>query len=337
MTMNRPGVLVMRERLTKSWISRKRSPVAAVVITTRDRPDMVARAVASALRQSVREVEVIVVDDGSSPPVAAAALARDDRVVLIRHEKSRGVCAARNSGLAAARAPWITFLDDDDELVLNMLERSLEVIERSDLPPPVAALSGIQVVDRSGSPVERWFPVTMPRGRDFFLEGSQEGTFRATNTLVASTQLVRDIGGWDERMRSAERHDFFLRLNAVCSLDATREVCYRMTAHDGARTSKNAMDYATDMQRTVKKHLATFRRHPRRFAHFLGSMGILYLKAGRWGAAVSATTRALPKDPKRLKLYRWWVASLAGPRPLAWYRRSQRRPPVSALGASRDL
>ncbi len=42
-------------------------------------------------------------------------------------------------------------------------------------------------------------------------------------------------------------------------------------------------------------------------------MGATYLRAGKWGPAVKATTRSIVVDPGRGESYRWWLASLGGP------------------------
>ncbi|MDP8958475.1 MAG: glycosyltransferase family 2 protein, partial [Actinomycetota bacterium] len=117
-------------------------PEATIVITTHDRPELARRAVRSALAQTVRDVEVIVVDDGSQEPFHLSE--RDDRARVLFTGEAAGVCAARNIGLQAARGRWITFLDDDDELLPNMLEESLLAARNSQLPSPVAVLSGIE-------------------------------------------------------------------------------------------------------------------------------------------------------------------------------------------------
>ena len=95
------------------------APLVTVVITTLDRPQQLERAVASALRQQIREIEVVVVDDGSGSPPAIRA--QDSRLKVLRNDRSAGVCAARNRGLAAARGKWIAFLDDDDEFLHTCL------------------------------------------------------------------------------------------------------------------------------------------------------------------------------------------------------------------------
>ncbi len=89
------------------------APELSIVIPTHDRPGLLRAAVESALRQDL-EVEVIIVDNGSPEPVA---LAGDPRLRVLRHERSQGGSAARNLGARAAVAPWVMWLDDDDELL----------------------------------------------------------------------------------------------------------------------------------------------------------------------------------------------------------------------------
>ncbi|MDX6674689.1 MAG: hypothetical protein QOH11_2107 [Solirubrobacteraceae bacterium] len=91
-----------------------------VVIPAYRRPDMVARAVRSALAQSAPPDEVIVVDDASGDGTGDSAAALGARV--IGHEENRGEGAARNTGLSGARNPWVALLDSDDEWLSEHLE-----------------------------------------------------------------------------------------------------------------------------------------------------------------------------------------------------------------------
>lgn len=298
-------------------------PSATIVITTHDRAALATRAIESALSQSIRDIEVVVVDDGSSDPFHP--LQRDVRLRVIRNNQPSGVCAARNVGLNAARGEWITFLDDDDELYPHMLEASIEAVATSSLPAPVAVLSGIEVTDASGVVTERRFPVRIGRGRHYFLEGTQEGSFHVQSTLVVQPEVLIAIGGWDEEIWSWEHDDLFLRLNAVCSLEATPVITYKVRDHDQDHLHNRMLDCAQGMARTLQKHCQVFALYPRRHAHYLGAMGVAYLKAGRWTPAITATTRAVIRDPRQPRLFAWWLASLAGPRMLWWYRRGRRK------------
>jgi glycosyltransferase involved in cell wall biosynthesis len=285
------------------------NPNVSIVIPTRDRPRLVSRAIASALAQTTPDFEILVVDDGSVEPVRPPD---DGRVRVIRQERPRGPCAARNLAMTAARGRWITFLDDDDELEPDMLALSLRGARDSGLPPPVAVLSGIDVVDHEGRLLERRLPVTLPRGRRYSLEGDQHRSFLVHNTLVAPVDVLRGIGGWDETLPAWEHDDLFLRLNAVCSIQGLDTVTYRMTANATLRLSKDLLARAVGIERTLAKHGPVFATNPERHAYLLGALGLAYLRAGRWAPAVAATGRSLLLRP-RARALGWWLASLAGP------------------------
>src|SRR5438874_10475212 len=88
-----------------------------VVIPHFNQKDFLPRAVASILHGETGEIEIIIVDDGStdgSEPVLAALEAVSPLVTVIRGKTNRGAPAALNTGLAAARGRYVTFLGADD-------------------------------------------------------------------------------------------------------------------------------------------------------------------------------------------------------------------------------
>lgn len=288
------------------------SVTATIVITTRDRYTLAQRALRSALDQDIDSIEVIIVDDGSNP--AFEPEVDDNRVTVLRNDRAGGPSAARNQALKLARGKWITFLDDDDVLSSDMLAVSLEAADGSPLPEPISVLSGAQIVQPDGTVLKTRLPPTLEKGRHFFLEDLEvKGSFQTHATLVAPTDLVREIGGFDEALRGSEHDDFFLRLNAVSSLQGVSRVTYTITAHEGPRLSKAVVERAEGMRRTVDKHEATFAQHPKRYAAYVASMGATFLRAGRWLPAITMATKAVRLDPSRPKYYLWWLAALAGP------------------------
>ena len=96
-------------------------PRVSVVVPTRDRPDRLATCLAALERQTVPELEIVVVDDASRDAAAVAAVAGAPRARLVRGA-GRGPAAARNAGVAAARAPIVCFTDDDCEPVPGWAE-----------------------------------------------------------------------------------------------------------------------------------------------------------------------------------------------------------------------
>lgn len=87
----------------------------------------VSAALESALAQTLAEIEIICVDDASTDGTAAVIesfAARDARVRLIRHERNRSAFQSRRTGILAARAPYVLFLDGDDELAPDAAHRA---------------------------------------------------------------------------------------------------------------------------------------------------------------------------------------------------------------------
>jgi glycosyltransferase involved in cell wall biosynthesis len=103
--------------------------LVSVVIPTLDRPKLLVRAIASVLRQTHHEIEVIVVADRPDPDTVSAVRSVDDpRLRLILNPHPSTAAGARNVGADQATGEWIAFLDDDDEWLPSKLERQLAFV-----------------------------------------------------------------------------------------------------------------------------------------------------------------------------------------------------------------
>ena len=101
-------------------------PAISVVIPTFRRPQALSRAIACALSQTMRDLEVIVVterDDDLSRPVLERVV--DNRVRLVVNQEKGGPGKARDTGVEASAGNWVAFLDDDDEWLPEKLEKQL--------------------------------------------------------------------------------------------------------------------------------------------------------------------------------------------------------------------
>jgi glycosyltransferase involved in cell wall biosynthesis len=101
-------------------------PLVSVVIPTRNRPEMVLRAVRSALAQTWINLEVIVVIDGPDPDtIHALEGIKDARIRAVTNGESVGGAEARNIGVRSAEGEWIAFLDDDDEWFSQKIDKQM--------------------------------------------------------------------------------------------------------------------------------------------------------------------------------------------------------------------
>jgi glycosyltransferase involved in cell wall biosynthesis len=117
-----------------------RAGTVSAVIPTRNRPDLVMRAVRSALAQQYEDMEVIVVIDG--PDALTTTVLNeihDRRLRVIALPETRGAANARNAGVASATGDWIAFLDDDDEWLPEKTSLQMESAKSSRFQYPIVS------------------------------------------------------------------------------------------------------------------------------------------------------------------------------------------------------
>jgi glycosyltransferase involved in cell wall biosynthesis len=111
-----------------------RPPLVSVVIPTYRRPHLIGRAVSSILRQTVSDLEVLVVIDGTDDGTRAAVDSLGDpRAYVIETQQNQGPATTRNIGVRHARGDYIGFLDDDDEWMPEKLNTQLQLIRDREL------------------------------------------------------------------------------------------------------------------------------------------------------------------------------------------------------------
>ncbi|PAU85575.1 glycosyl transferase family 2 [Halorubrum salipaludis] len=291
------------------------SPRVSVVVPAYERADLVGRAVDSALAQTVEDIEVAVVDDGSTDGTREAVEGIDDpRVRYLAHETNRGVSAARNTGVEAARGDYVAFLDSDDEWLPRKLERQLSTLaDRGDgwigayCDVATAGLSGMGQLAAAVS--ETLFRSSAPRegGRelaDALL--SMRAFMGPGSTLLVERDAVTAVGGFDEGLSIYEDWDLVLRVLSAGKLayvdeplavthftgDAPAEA---YVENDRRYLERNA-DLVADLEA---------RGVPVRRVHRMGLVGH-FLAEGRFGEAgeyVDAGALVRPKDLARLAFW----------------------------------
>jgi glycosyltransferase involved in cell wall biosynthesis len=222
-----------------------------VVIPTRDRPSLLADALASVEAQQRRAAHTIVVDDGSAePPLPAAA-----SVQVLRHPRALGVAAARNGGLEQVETEWVAFLDDDDLWAPGKLDRQLAVAaaERADF-----VWCGVVVVDARRRPVGIVAAADPGALLPRLLRTNAIGS---PSAVLVRTELVRAVGGFDEELALLADWDLWLRLAAAGRGAASPELLVAYTEHAGNMTVAAHGGVARELARMAEKHAPLLRRY----------------------------------------------------------------------------
>ncbi len=203
----------------------------AVIIPTYNRAAVLGRSIESALAQDVDGCEIVVVDDGSTDATDAAVARYAGTPVRLIRQANRGPAAARNAGVRATDAPWIAFLDSDDEWLDGKLAAQLKQATAAGADWAVCSHETITLDHRC---VER--PAPLPRTaldlQRQLLDNISEAI--ATDTVLVRRAVFERCGGFDEALPVAEDVDLYLRLAATAPFVADPAVrCRVHIQHDG--------------------------------------------------------------------------------------------------------
>jgi glycosyltransferase involved in cell wall biosynthesis len=195
------------------------SPRFSVVVPAYNAAATIDACVMSVLRQTERDLELIVVDDGSTDVTAGRVAAVTDPRVVLHRQSNRGLAAARNAGTERASGEFVAFLDSDDLLLPSYLSRVRETLERD--PGLDFVYSDAWTFDDLSRRVRRHTtahyqrpPRPAPATAAGLLRELVLRNFIIIPVAVRRSVLLRH-GGFDETMTSAEDWDMWLRLTAA--------------------------------------------------------------------------------------------------------------------------
>jgi glycosyltransferase involved in cell wall biosynthesis len=205
-------------------------PEVTVVIPTHNRWHLLSSSsLPSALAQEDVTFEIVVVDDGSSD-ATPSELARLEhpRVRTLRHDHPRGVAAARNTGISAARGEWVAFLDDDDLWSPHKLRIQLDVARAENAAFVYAAAA---VLDEDTDVLE-----IAPAPDAGELASDLRSRYvipGGPSNVVARTELLRHLGGFDEALSYLADWDMWIRLAASGNPAACGDCLVGYVRHPG--------------------------------------------------------------------------------------------------------
>ncbi len=126
--------------------------LVSIIIPTHRRPVEARLAAQSALQQTWRRIEVLIISDGPDPETRAAVEGLDSRLRYIELPVNMGPAAARNAGVQASRGEWLTFLDDDDLMLSGKVEYQMQLAD----PLQPQRMISCRTVYKHGSREDIW-------------------------------------------------------------------------------------------------------------------------------------------------------------------------------------
>jgi GT2 family glycosyltransferase/glycosyltransferase involved in cell wall biosynthesis len=225
--------------------------VSIVVPTYNTEKSMLRQMVESVRGQLYPNWELCIADDCSTLPhvrrVLEAYARGDVRIKLDFGERNRGVSATSNRALAMASGEFVVLLDHDDVLEEQAIFRVAQSVLEDD--PDMLYSDEIMVSADGGTVLQYAFrPAFSPeflRGHPYFV-----------HLVGFRTQLLRDVGGFDEALRISQDYDLFLRVaERARTVVHIPEFLYRWRIHGGSAGVRKMDDVMNTSKAILQRHL----------------------------------------------------------------------------------
>lgn len=218
-----------------------------VIIPTHNRAALLKRAIASVLEQTHPPLEILVIDDHSTEDLNMSSY---PSVVRFLSSNVRGVSAARNTGIKAARGSYIAFLDSDDEWLPEKLEKQLAHFQQN--PNSVLVHCNERWV-RNGKAVPQLAKHKKSGGRIF--DKCVDLCLIGPSCTMVRAVLFKELGTFDESFPVCEDFDLWLRVSAQHPIGFLRDEL--VTKHGGHDDQLSMQFHSMDLWRlrALAKHI----------------------------------------------------------------------------------
>jgi glycosyltransferase involved in cell wall biosynthesis len=290
-------------------------PLVSIIVPTFGRLKYLRPTVASVLRQTLEDWELIIADDGSDEETRGylRSLRADRRIRLVWLMHTGIPALVRNAALREARGEYVAFLDSDDLWSPEKLSRQVEILRAR--PECHWCYTAISHIDGSGEPLaEPVFGPWQPCEGAVFERLVSGPVVIRTPSVLAARELVARAGGFDETIRSGEDYDLWLRLALASEVALLDEPLVQVRRHEANHTGDWEIAFA-GRDRTLRK-----------LQDVVDSNRRVLLRAERTGNALTLAARhaSLGNRARMLRvLYRalpyswssprWWFALVKTP------------------------
>ncbi len=226
-----------------------------MIIPTYNRRDLLPRAIDSVLAQTRSIDEIIVVDDGSTDGTADMLQARYGERVKHVWQSNAGVSAARNHGLRLARGRYLALLDSDDEWLPE--KTALQVAFLESRPDFGMVVCDVERIDGDYRHIDVFHRRDVIREDGWALRWLLHNPALIPASVMLRRQVVDQLGGFDETLRTAEDLEFHLRVARHWPIGVVEQALVRaMRGHEGLSAASSTYD---DYVRVVEAAVASAR------------------------------------------------------------------------------
>ncbi|MEX8548513.1 MAG: glycosyltransferase family 2 protein [Mucilaginibacter sp.] len=194
-------------------------PLVSIIIPVYNAEKYITKTITSALNQTWRNIEIIIIDDGSTDNSLAIAKQFKNEHIVILSKQNQGASKARNKGLQEAKGAFIQFLDADDLLSPNKIAEQVKLLLQN--PEKIAVCSTVHFFDNQNpyealpSAYEDSFLFDTDNPAEFLINlyggDTNRGSMVQTSAWLTPTDIIKKAGKWSEFYLPDEDGDYFCR------------------------------------------------------------------------------------------------------------------------------
>ena len=189
------------------------TPLVSILIPAFNSQQWIAETIRSALEQTWPRKEIVVVDDGSSDDTLQIARRFESQTLRVVTQANQGAAAARNTAFSMCRGDYIQWLDADDLLAPDKIERQMAALSRCAGARPLLSCAWGRFIKRPGKarfiPSPLWYDLSPV---EWMLRKMEHNVFIQTTAWLVSRELTEAAGPWDTRLLSDDDGEYFGRV-----------------------------------------------------------------------------------------------------------------------------
>lgn len=209
-------------------------PLVSVLIPGYNCEEYIEECITSVLNQTYSNIEIVFVNDGSTDKSRAVVASLSDKIKIIDQE-NMGRGGARNTCLKHYSGDYVTFLDADDLLISDSIEKRVSFLESKQEFDWVCA--DAMEFNEAGDMRKFMKQFSWVSWQDDIFSQLLRGCFSLTTTVLLRASLARDIGSFRSELNYGEDIDYFMKAALLGRLGYINEVVSKRRIHDSQAVS----------------------------------------------------------------------------------------------------